>query len=476
HEEDKRLINGIKKVLVKELKKKPISDYHIAYDSFGEGLEPLYFWTLDFMRDKDPSGLGLDVVKTGEGFEASTGSGYFGEMGSRASVMQDRAMKIMQTINAVVKSIINLIYDLKEFEIRLGSYEDLKSKDINKKDAGRLALKGVWMDQVDIKRGRGSVNMMAQQLQFVTLRDAFMAIDSEKDVEELDLNKRVKNILSRKINEYLKWEKESESELRKRFNIEQAYLKSQVDSLKLYTKWLAPYLKAAQKLGMREFNTADIVATFNNMQMELSLFGKREIKPEDVHESFRKLKLGKKFYACLEITFNFRTVPQAARTQTGTHYIHTGRTDIHFKSFAFDEDDVKLLEEQELFEDMELVENLTNVSLKELEVDLDYFLRKTIEKCPKCGNEIKNDKCSACGYSKKKKSMIGEFKVPFEGVTKGFKEIFEPIRMGVGGFRPRKEVGGFMARELKKAAEGKAKGLCFTAYEIYKKAHGMLTW
>ena len=91
-------------------------------------------------------------------------------------------------------------------------------------------------------------------------------------------------------------------------------------------------------------------------------------------------------------------------------------------------------------------------------------------------NEIKNDKCSACGYSKKKKSMIGEFKVPFEGVTKGFKEIFEPIRMGVGGFRPRKEVGGFMARELKKAAEGKAKGLCFTAYEIYKKAHGMLTW
>ena len=42
--------------------------------------------------------------------------------------------------------------------------------------------------------------------------------------------------------------------------------------LRIYIKWIKPYLKAAQKLGMKEFNTPDIVASFNNMQIQLSLF------------------------------------------------------------------------------------------------------------------------------------------------------------------------------------------------------------
>jgi len=470
---EKTKIGGL---LVKELKANPLAEYNLSYDSFGEGLEPLYFWMLDFMRGKDPSGLGLEVVKTGEGFEASAASGYFGEIGSRASIMQERAMKMLQTINTVVKSIINLIYDLKEFEIRLESYDDLNSEEKAKKESGRLALKGVWMDQVDIKRGRGSINMLVQQLQFVTLRDAFMVVESEEDVDKLDLNDRVKRILKRKITEYLKWEKESEAELRKRFKIERAYLKSQIDSLRLYTKWLAPYLKAAQKLGMKEFNTPDIVAAFNNMQMELSLFGKKEIKPEDVHEYFSKFKLEKKIYTCLEITFNFRTVPQAARTQAGTHYIHTGKTDIIFKAYALDEDEIKLFEKQELFEDMELVENLTEVSLKELQEDLDHFLKEA-KKCEKCEAELDEniEKCMKCGH--KWKHEKGVFIMPFGDIGKGFREIFEPIRDAVKFIVPKGAAAeSFVEGETKKYGEEKAKSLCFTAYDIYKKSHGMLTW
>ena len=69
---------------------------------------------------------------------------------------------------------------------------------------------GTGMDNVDIKRGRGSINMMAQDLQFVTLRDAFMTVKTLKDVDKIDLNDRVKRILKPRLAEFLEWKTRSE--------------------------------------------------------------------------------------------------------------------------------------------------------------------------------------------------------------------------------------------------------------------------
>ncbi len=464
-QEDPRLELEIGKELIKLVKKNPICTYHLVYDSIGEGVEPIYYWTLDYMREEPPSGMGLEVTKVEEGFEASVTSGFFGEMGARAGVLQDRAMKILETINAVIKSIINIIYDLKDFEIRLQTYDELHSKDPEKRKAARLALKGIWMDMVDIKRGRASINMLAQQLDFITLRDAFMMVNSEKEIEALDVNRRVKNILHRKLNEYLKWEKLSEEELRKRFNIEKSYLATQIDSLKLYAKWIKPYLKAAQKLGMKEFNVPDIVTGFSGMVMELSLFGKREIKPEDVHTKFAKVKLDRKYYACVGVDFKFRTLPQAMRTERGTQYINTGRTEILFNGYALDDIEVEAMEKQELYEDMELVENLTGVSLKELQKDIEHFLKKEEKK------EEKEKKPISKEVEEQIKSIGKGFKEalsPLTEVGKTFKSIFKPVRL------PLKT--SFVASEVEKAAKEQAKDLTYQLYDVYKKAHGMLTW
>ena len=71
--------------LIKLIKEKGISkfdsgkpvEYHIIYDTFSSTLEPVYFWTLDFMRADFPSGIGFEVDKVGEDFEASAGGGFF---------------------------------------------------------------------------------------------------------------------------------------------------------------------------------------------------------------------------------------------------------------------------------------------------------------------------------------------------------------------------------------------------------------
>src|SRR3989344_259021 len=279
---------------IEEIKKTGSSEiqYKLTYDSMMEGLEPIYFWILDFLNDSPPSGLGFqEVIKQKDEYDATISSGYFGEMGTRRSVMEDRAMKIMATVNTVIRSIINLIYDLKEFDIRLSHYDELHSSSESKKESGRLVLKQIWMDQVDIKKGRGAINAMAQQLEFVTLRDAFIASSDEKVIDKLDLNDRVRRIVKARISEYIEWEKNSEKELRKRYDIERAYLKSQVASLKHYTSWVKPYLISAKKLGMTEFKTPsgqpspNLVNAFSNMEMHLILFARTEIKPEKVNPS-----------------------------------------------------------------------------------------------------------------------------------------------------------------------------------------------
>ena len=321
-----------------------------------------------------------------------------------------------------------------------------------KTDDDNKILDGLKKAVVDIKKGVGSINQLAQRLNFVTIRDAFMQANSKAEIDALDLNERVKNILTRKMEEYIGWEKYSEEELRKRHNIERSYLKTQVDSLKLYTKWAKPYLKAASKLGMHEFNSPDIVATFNTLQMELDVSGKKEIKPEDVHESFKKIKLEKKFYVVIEADLKFRSVPQQIRTQSGQQYIQGGRADIYFRAYALTDEDMNILEEAEIYEDMDLIQNLTEVSLKELEKDLDEIFEE----------EKKEEK-------KKKEAS---FTSPFKGVGQGFKDIF-----GVSGksfkFSIKED---YVTSEMKKAAEEKAKDMCFILYDVYKKAHGMITW
>ena len=210
---------------VKEAKPAPAAQHQLVYDSLAEQLEPIYFWILDFMNGM----FGGKVEKLVDNFSSSPGSGHFGEMGIRKSQMQQQASTILQTINTVLKSVINLLYDLREFKMRLDHYNAAKSKDSYKKEAGMLSLKQIWMDKVDILRGMGSINQLASgQLQFVTLRDAFMKVNTVEQADKLDLNDRVVRILKPRIHEFLVWKRTSEGELRKRFEIEKTYLKSQV--------------------------------------------------------------------------------------------------------------------------------------------------------------------------------------------------------------------------------------------------------
>src|SRR3989304_351529 len=81
------------------LKGEPVTTLDVVYDSFGETMEPMYYWLLDSMKD-----MGYDVEKPADFFAASEASGYYGEMGIRRTNLEKRAMELLGTANAVIKS------------------------------------------------------------------------------------------------------------------------------------------------------------------------------------------------------------------------------------------------------------------------------------------------------------------------------------------------------------------------------------
>jgi len=453
----------IKKVTPLNKKGKPLSEHLLIYDSSSETLEPLYFWILDLMN----ASFKGKVTKITDNFSSSPGSGHFSELRGKASQMQQEASRVLGTINNILKGVLNLIYDLKEFKIRLSHYDAANSSDKSKSEAGTLALKQIWMDRVDIQRGQGSINALSSgNLNFITLRDSFLAGKGVNDVDKMDLNERVKRILKPRVQEFEEWRKNSEKELRKRYEIEKLYLKSQVAALKLNAQWARPYLRAAQRLESTAELESDpaLVSIFNTILLELTLMGQSEINIEEASlegnlpPDFRKRSFNKrlrKYHSVVFVSFKFRGIPSKA----GQHYLFGGRAEVSFKTYVFNDDELTLLKDEfensGLEESLKLIQGMTDESLLQLKIDIDELL-----------DEKKEDK--------KDSVNINPFAGLFSFLKVEKKDEKEDKKKKV---KMLKEKGikreSYAERYVRNLAEANTKNMSLNIYDIYKKAHGM---
>ena len=441
------------------------TEHVLEYDSSTETLEPVYFFIVDLMTD-----YGLSPEKLVDNFSSTPGSGHFAELGQRATIMQQQATKILGDANTVLRSVLNIIYDLKEFRIRLEHYDGLKSKEDSEKDASILSLKQLWMDKVDIAKQNSSIKAMALgQAGFQTLIDAFLVSKDVKDVDKLDLNDRVRRILKPRIMEFNAWLDQSEKELRKRYEIERNYLRSQVNSLKLYSRWVKPYLKAAQQLESKENSREPaLVKTFNTILLELTLLGKSEINIEEEaaagnlpkelsKEGFRK-SLKRKYYKCVLIDFVFRGIPQ--RTGQQPHYVFGGKANITFRGYALNEEELekfeKELEKSDVGDVLTLIEGTTDESLKQLQEEIDFFLEDE-EKI----DTVKKHKEKSTDESNPFFALIGKYDQ--KETKKGKDKTETPLKPD--NFIESESIRPFAANAAKEAA--------FDLFDIYKDAHGM---
>jgi hypothetical protein len=442
------------------------ASFTLGYDSTSETLEPIYFFIMDLVSNN----FGFSLEKLVDNFTSSPGSGHFSELGQRATVMQQQASKMLGDVNTVLRSVLNIIYDLKDFRIRLEHYNNINSKEPIVKESALLGLKQVWLDKVDIQKGQGAIHAMTTgNLQFTTLRDAFLASKDEKTAKELDLNERVKRILLSRIQEFNIWLKESESELRKRYELERTYLKSQVNSLNLYSRWVRPYLKAAADLEQKEQGrNVDLVKTFNTILLELTILGKKEIDIEgsalsyNLPREFRNFKPKRKYYSCILIDLSFRGIPQRISQQS--HYVFGGKTTVTFKAYALNEDELKKLnqelEKSDLSSVLKLIEGTTGESIGQLQEEIDFFLKDK-------GNEETKEEKSSSQSSNPFLALIGYYnKEKPEGKKEESKD--KSIKVRADDW--------IESTHLRTLAAAEAIDKTFTIFDIYKKAHGMASY
>ena len=442
-------------------KGEPEAEHTLLYDSAAETLEPVYFFILDLLQN-----LGFEPEKLVDNFTSTPGGSHFSEVGMKATRLQEEASKLLANVNTVLRSVLNIVYDLKEFKIRLEHYDALHDGNRDEKEAAILSLKQIWMDKVDIAKGNSSIKAMALgQMGYQTLIDAFLIAKTPKDVDEMDLNDRVQRILKPRVQEFNNWIDQSEKELRKRFELEKTYLRSQVASLKLYSRWVKPYLKAAEQLKMKDRDRSpELVGMFNTVLFELSLFGKRKI---DVHDAaldgdlpleFQKMKVKRDYYSVVLTDFTFRAIPR----QQG---VLVGRTNVAFRAYALNDDEINKINEEinksDIGDVLGLIEGATTESLDVLQSEIDEFLE--------------DDSKSSLRNKSRDESN------PFLALIGWYDKSEKPKPKSSGDGKPK--ITGPVRKDdwiekthLRTYAAADAKKVSFDIFDIYKKAHGMASY
>ncbi len=461
-----RTVSEIIEEVIPYYKKKgePEAIHTLVYDSSSETLEPIYFFVLDLMND-----FGLATEKLVDNFTSSPGSGHFAELGGRATAMQQQASNTLANIGTVLRGVLTIIYDLKEFRIRLQHYDDLKSKNKDIVQSAKLALKQVWLDKVDfVNKGNSSIKAMALgQAGFGTLLDGFLVVNEAKDVTKLDINDIVKRILFPRIQEFNLWLDHSEKELRKRYELERTYLRSQVNNLKLYSRWVKPYLRAAAQLEMKNVGrNPDLVKTFSTILLELSLFGRSKLKvdeavaEEKLPEDFKKLKTKRDYYICILTDFKFRGLPSRLPTQQ-SHYVFGGRTEMTFRAYALNDEEIKKIEQElddsDLGDVLQLIEGTTTESMGQLQEEINFFLEEKEKEKTKRPTDTSNPFLALVGHYDKPEKL--------EGKKGEEKEKAKEIII--------KQDSWIEKNHLRPLVAKNAVATVFKLFDVYKKAHGM---
>ena len=311
-----------------------------------------------------------------------------------------------------------------------------------------------------------------------------MMANSQEDLKKMNsdedggvINDQVLRILIPRLSEFLKWVDYSEKELRKRFSIEKNYLRSQVETIKLYSGWMKPYLVAAEKLRQRGFEkNAALVNAFSTSMFQLEIFAQRPAKlaSESPHA---EIKLKRDYKSVLVIDFEFRGHVSQRVTQKGDYgFAMGGKMSVVYHCYALNDEEIRaakaLLEKADRDASLEFSGDVAGDALKDLKEDLDYFLMSEDDKkkVDAEGKKIAKEEADinpfaalfGLGKKKDKKKYKKEDK-------KEELKTMEEIERAIG------EIKGdsFVEKMFRGAAAKDAAVWLYYAYDIYKKAHLM---
>ena len=220
-----------------------------------------------------------------------------------------------------------------------------------------------------------------------------------------------------------------------------------------------------------------LVKAFNTVILELTLLGKSPINVKklaiqgELPKDFEKLKTRRDYFGCVLVDFKFRGIPQKVGQQQ--HYAFGGLVEVNFHSYGLNKQELDKLNEEIDKSDVEdvlkLIEGSTSESLSHMQEEIDYFLNELEnpegEKRNK-SNDQSNPFAALFGFydrkAKTKKSSSSE------KINKS--EDSKPKKVEVLSDNY------IEANHIRTYAQENSKATAFLIYDLYKKAHGMVSY
>ncbi len=442
-------------------------------ESFNLSIEELYYWILHHVR-QDWSFS--NVYKISDVFSAAEQSAFFGTAQQRLGIQQDRAAQYLKYIADMLKALFQVVREARILDERLTFYNDVQNDIKDKKNAAAksdIVLKGIWIDMVEGgTKNPASVYGMSQQVGFVTLPDLFFRTyakttdDIDRMVKPMQFNEKVKEVLSRKLMQYITWRDKTYRELSSRKTFTLKYIKQHYLTIRLYLNWIKPYLRNIKRMIMPEkmFQEPEMIGAFETSMMELEFLAHRAPVKSKIHH-------------VIVASFDYRTIPQMSYTTSEGYQqrgpIHIGKVVINLRGYLWTKEQIAAYRKMKEEEDLELLASIDETVKQTLE-SLGDDLKKYLEES---GEIFKKEE-----PKKEEKRRSPSIFEPFTSIAKGFGEMgsaFIPegilTRVENRG-KPTKEMEDYEFDQELSGAEGSFVAVFYNIYKNLKKSHGYLSW
>ena len=452
----------------------PVLAYRLIHEIHNQSIEENYFHILDMLK----YACGFNHIhKITDYFAASEHSAFFGNAQQRLGLQQDKVSGFLATIGKMVKELFQLVRELRILDERIGYYEDAMTPTSKSRESADITLKGIWIDMVEQgAKNPASVYGMSRELHFATLPDLFFSIHPNKPgqvdemVDRLDFNRKVKEVLKRKLRTYMQWRESTYKEVvsRKIFTVK--YLRQHYDVIKMYINWVKPYLRNIRRLHLKdESENPELIGPFEGAIVEVEILAEKlptakRYGREDIEN--------KHMHSVVSIHFEYRATPHMnfnQEYQKGP--VHSGETTINFRAYTWTKQQLNnfiKMKEEEDFRLLETVDESVKRALEALGYELEKYLKEAEESINVPFTTIEK----RIERNVKQPTAMD----PFVSVVKGFGDLFVPSFLKGDGKKKKPKVSAALMDYENFVAKRNIKQNTYYLYHETKKHCGMLWW
>lgn len=438
--------------------------YHrLVYENYGLSLENFYFWPVEHMRQDMAF---PKFIKITDLYGASESSASWGQNAQRLAIQEDRASNFLRTIAEMIKTMFQIVRELRIIDERLEIYDNWKES-----KSADVTLKGLYADFAENKGGQmqpGSLYHLSDKVGYAALPDLFfntVVYDRSKIdeiVDSLGYNTNLKAVLKRKLFQFLVWKKETHKELKARKRYQVKYLRQHYTTIKTYMSWVKPYLKHIRRLSMDQdkLDGEGIVSSFETSHSEVEVLSIKPIPKTNMN-------------AVICMSFEFKTRPTMQyRQEQFQGPVHVGRGIMRLRSYGWTDHEIDMYRKMRDYEDRELlglVDDQLKSAMELLGADLEEYLRMAEQEIePETPKKEEKLEKSFMQKITSEESVLD----PFISIFRGFGE-FMPTRTKStktkSTIKPANE-------DHRKKALRSANTALWLVYKNYKKAHKLLSW